>query len=262
MTWLTEEEARKQNLPGSDCFIRTQLAYKNEINRDALIVHLNREAYKAFIDTVIIGQFPLFKRENDNMDLKAPFGRPIPTIMRRLEYVDLDNFKIAAAFELHLKACLLARDIVIHLINNKVPSFNAAPFKALRQKQNQEPVTKQELLAIEGFYYDPEHNHNILRGLTSQSLDFEKMLNEPRYRSMLGKSEDFLDIVEDYRSLRNQIHLPGDIVEAPHLAQYTGYSLIEVLERFINEEIVVYNNSLIAKWNLNTASNLVPLDLF
>ena len=96
----------------------------------------------------------------------------------------------------------------------------------------------------------------------SQSLSFEKILNEPSYRSMLGKSEDFLNVVEDYRNLRNQIHLPGDIVEAPHLAKYTGYSLIEVLERFINEDIVAYNNSLIAKWNLNTASNLVPLDLF
>src|SRR5438105_2522301 len=107
MKWVTEEEARKQNLPGSDVFIRTQLAYKNEINRDALIVHLNREAYKAFIDTISIGQFPLLKKEND-IALKDFFGIPTPTIMRRLEYLDLDNFKIAAAFEWHLKACLLA----------------------------------------------------------------------------------------------------------------------------------------------------------
>ncbi|SRR5258708_39638309 len=255
---LTEAEAKKQNLPGSHVFIRTQLAYKNEIDRDALIVHLNGEAYKAFIDTISIGQFPLLKKENDIVLKTGHFGTSASTIMRKVECFYLDNLKIAAAFELHLKACLLAHDIVIHLINNKVSSFNAAPFKALRKKQDQEPVMKHELLAIEGFYYNGEHN--ILRGLTSQSLSFEKILNEP-YRSMLGKSEDFLNIVEDYRNLRNQIHLPGDIVEAPHLAKYTGYSLIEVLERFINEEIVVYNNHLIAKWNLHTANNLAPLNL-
>ena len=140
------------------------------------------------------------------------------------------------------------------------PLPNAASFKALRKKQDQEPVTKQELLAIEGFYYNGERN--ILRGLTSESLKFGKILNQPSYRCMLGKSEDFLDIVEDYRNLRNQIHLPRDFVEAPHLAQYAGYSLMEVLEKFINEEIVACNNKLIAKWNLNGASSLVPLNLF
>jgi hypothetical protein len=34
---MTEEEARKLNLSGSDVFLRTQLAYKDEINRESLI---------------------------------------------------------------------------------------------------------------------------------------------------------------------------------------------------------------------------------
>jgi hypothetical protein len=255
---ITEEEARKQNLPGSDVFLRTQLAYKDELNRDALIVHLNREAYKAFIDTITIGQFPLLKKEGDAA-LKGFFNMPTPTIHLRLEYIDLDNLKIAAGFELHLKASLLSNDIVIHFINGKAP-FNTASFKALRKKQELEPVYKQELLAIEGFYYNGERNE--LRGLTSQSLNFEKILNEPNYRSKLGKSQDFLDIVEDYRNLRNQIHLPGDAIDAPHLTQYKGSSLMKILEEFINKEIVEYNNKIMEKWKLNTSSKLPRLDLF
>lgn len=259
MKLITEEEARKQNLPGSDVFIRTQLAYKNELNRDALIVHLNREAYKAFIDTVSIGQFSLLKKESE-IASNDFFRTPIPpTVLRRMQYFDLDNFKIAAAFELHLKACLLAHDIVIHLINSKVPTVNADLFKRLSSKQKQGPVTKQELFAIEGFYYNGEHN--VLRGLTSRSLNFEKILTLPSYRSMLGKSEDFLAIVKDYLNLRNQIHLPGDIVEAPSLAKYTGDSLVKVLERFINEEIVAYSNNLVAKWDFRPINNLTPLSL-
>ena len=46
----------------------------------------------------------------------------------------------------------------------------------------------------------------------------------------LGKQQELLDIIEDYRNLRNQIHLPGDIVE--------------------------YNNQLIDKWKLNVAQKV------
>src|SRR5438046_1274062 len=105
---ITEEDARRQNLPGSDVFLRTQLAYKDELNRDALIVHLNREAYKAFLDTVFVGQYPRLRQESEMVkkDLKV-FP---PTIFQRLEHIDLENLKIAAGLEMHLKACLLAHD--------------------------------------------------------------------------------------------------------------------------------------------------------
>lgn len=249
---LTEEEARKQNLPGSDVFLRTQLAYKTELNRDALIVYLNREAYKAFIDTITIGQYPQLKEETErtirNMRLYPP------TVFRRIEYIDLENLKIAAGFELHLKAGLLANDIVIHVI------ANTPPFADLRRKQKKEPVYKDELLAIESFYYNGQLN--ILRGLTSQSLKFDTILNTLAYRQKLAKPQDFLDIVEDYRNLRNQIHLPGDLIDAPHINQYTGDSLMRILVKFINEDIVEYNNKLIDKWELNISQKVPPLIYF
>jgi hypothetical protein len=249
---LTEEEARKQNLPGSDVFVRTQLAYKTELNRDSLIVYLNREAYNAFIDTITIGQYPLLQQETEEQTRDRWIISP--TIIRRLEYMDLENFKIAAGFELHLKACLLAKDIVIHVI------ANTPAFAALRRKQRGEPVYKDELLAIEGFYYTGQLN--ILRGLTAQSLTFDTILNTPAYRQQLGKSQDFLEIVEDYRNLRNQIHLPGDPIEAPHINNYEGDSFMRLLVQFINEEIVAYNNKLADQCKLNSASKLPPLRYF
>jgi hypothetical protein len=249
---ITEEEARKQNLPGSDVFIRTQLAYKTELNRDALVIHLNREAYKAFIDTITIGQYPLLRQETEERKRDSQLFPP--TIFRRLEYLDLENFKIAAGFELHLKACLVAKNIVVHVKAN-IPAF-----VDLRRKQRREPVYKDELLIIEGFYYTGQLN--ILRGLTTQSLTFDTILNTPAYRQHLGKSQEFLEIVEDYRNLRNQIHLPGDPVEAPHINRYEGDSFIRLLVQFINEEIVAYNNKLIDKWKLNSASKLPLLTYF
>lgn len=249
---LAEEEARRQNLPGSDVYIRTQTAYKSELNRDALIVHLNREAYKTFRDTITIRNYRRLKKETERA-IRNLRLYPV-TFFRRIQYMDLENFKIAAGFELHLKACLLANNVVIHVISNE------PQFRHLRRKQRNEPVYNHELLAIEGFYYNGKLN--ILRGLTASSLDFNLILNTPSYRLQLGKSQDFLDIVEDYRNLRNQIHMPGDIVEAPHINRYDGDSLRRLLVQFINEEIVEYNNKLIDKWKLNPAGKVRRLTYF
>ena len=249
---MPEEEARKQKLPGSDVFLRTQCAYKDELNRDALIVYLNREAYKLFTDTIFIGQYPLLQKETDLVQNEINLFPP--TLFRRIEYVDLENFKIAAGFELHLKACLLSNSVVIHQINNN------PLFIELRRKQADEPVYSHELLAIEGFYYNEEHN--VLRGLTSKSLHIDKILNKTLYRNKLGKQQELLNIIDDYRNLRNQIHLPGDIVEAPHVNTYKGDSLMRVLVNFINADIVEYNNQLIDKWELNTAQKVPLLKYF
>src|SRR5207247_8394516 len=97
---LTEEEARKQNLPGSDVFLRTQLAYKTEFNRDAFIASLNREAYKAFMDTFIIGQYPLIKQEEAMLQKDIHTLPTATTVIRKLEYINFENLKIAAGFEL------------------------------------------------------------------------------------------------------------------------------------------------------------------
>lgn len=249
---MTEEEARKLNLPGSDVFFRTQLAYKNEINKEALITFLNREAYKAFTDTILIGQYPLLQQEAEIQ--KLDWRIFAPTIFRQMEYRDLDNLKIAAGFELHLKACLVSKDIVIHLIANK------SPFQELHERQKKTPVYAHELLAIEGFYYNGKMN--ILRGLMSKSLGFDQILNSPKYRTQLGKHQDFLDIVDDYRNLRNQIHMPGDFVEAQHLNKYQGDSLMRILVKFINEEIVGYNNAIVGKGKLHLSYNLETLTYF
>jgi hypothetical protein len=251
MTMIPEEEARKLDLPGSDVFLRTQLAYKNEINKEALITFFNREAYQAFTDAIFIGQYPDLQKEMDQR--KRDWTIFAPTIFRLMEYRYLDNLKIAAGFELHLKACLVSENIVIHNIKNQ------PPFKDLCKRQREEPIYKDELLAIEGFYYNGERN--ILRGLTPKSLGFEQILS-PNYCTQLGKPQDLLDIIDDYRNLRNQIHMPGDIVETPHLSKYSGDSLMKILVTFINEEIVGYNNAIVAKGELHSSYNLEPLLYF
>lgn len=249
---ITEEEALRQGLPGSDSFLRTQLAYKNDQNRDALIRYLNREAYKAFMDTVTIGQYPSLHAAQDS-GITDHISNPL--FWQLIEYIDLENFKIAAGFELHLKACLLANNVVIHRINKTTPAF-----KALRTKQQDQPVYRQELLAIEGFYYDG--TRNILRGLTPHSLNFDEILEKLPYRQQLGKPPALLSLIEDFHRLRNQIHMPGDPVETTHLQTYAGDSLMRAFVNFINDDIVAYNDKLIDKWGSNRAQKVPRLNYF
>ena len=253
VSMMTEEEARKLHLPGCDVFLRTQLAYRDEINREALVIFLKREAYQAFTDTILIGQYPLLQQEKEMQ--KRDWRIFTPTIFRQMEYRYLDNFKIAAGFELHLKACLVAKNIVIHQIADKMSQF-----EELRKRQKKTPVYGNELLDIEGFYYNGKLN--ILRGLLSKTLDFNQILNSSMYRAQLGKPQDILGIVDDYRNLRNQIHLPRDFVEAPHLNKYQGDSLMQILVKFINEEIVEYYNAIVEKGKWHPSYNLQALTYF
>lgn len=57
-------------------------------------------------------------------------------------------------------------------------------------------------------------------------------------------------MVEDYRNLRNQIHLPGNAYETPNIRRI-GENAIELIIDFINERIVENSNNLINKYDFN-----------
>lgn len=57
-------------------------------------------------------------------------------------------------------------------------------------------------------------------------------------------------MVEDYRNLRNQIHLPGNAYDTPNIRRI-GENAIELIIDFINERIVENSNNLINKYDFN-----------
>jgi hypothetical protein len=76
------------------------------------------------------------------------------------------------------------------------------------------------------------------------------MTDKPAYRSALGLSDEALDIIGDYRALRNQVHFPGDILDTPHIRAYPR-PIIDFLTNFINTEIVQFSTQLVAKYDMN-----------
>lgn len=250
---ISTEEAKKQNLPGSDVFRFSHLLYNDPLHRNAGVVHLNVEAYKAFSDTIILGQRHALAAEHEAVEewLKAGdvvSGMPYPwgtVTFAYTNYVNYENFKIACGFELHLKARLLAKDFVIHEIDGRQPDY-----KSLAKEQETRPIPKGELFAISSYYFDGQQNY--LPGLKDKSLKYSKLTDELKYREVLDLADDHLNIIKDYRNLRNQIHLPGDIIKTPNLQSYPG-AVVEFITSFVNTEIVVYTNELIERSQLNHA---------
>ncbi len=120
----------------------------------------------------------------------------------------------------------------------------------MKNEQFKRPITKDEFFTFGEFKYDTIKQINILQGITDQSLSFNTICNEPNYLEVLNVSNDIIGIVEDYRNLRNQIHLPGDICETPNITRI-GVNAIEKLIDFINERVVENSNRLIQQYEFN-----------
>ena len=255
---ITTEEAKKQALPGSDVYRYSHRLYQDDLHRDDGVVRLNIEANKAFSDTVILTQRHALAaeraaarqwRSQGGFEAGLPFpGGEASHAM--LEYVNYEHLKIGLAFELHLKARLLARNYVLHEIET------TAGYKDLAAEQKKRPILKQELFSIQPYHFDGRRNY--LPGLQEASLKFSWLTDKPAYRAVLRLTAQQLDIIQDYRLLRNQVHFPGDVFNSPHI-QAIAQPISEFLIAFINSELVVCSNELISKHKMDIKP-LAPLN--
>lgn len=238
ITKISEAEARKNNLNGCYSFKRSGLAYKDDLHRDMFAISLYHEAYKIFLSSILISRYNIFKEEARKFQESLNNGthdmstyQMSTTRSQRIEYINLENFYIATGFELSLKSRLLENNYLINCLEGR------GKFKSLRKMQKERPVHKDELFAISGYFYDEILQRNELVGITEESLNFKLICTEVNYSNTFNLSADLLSIIEDYRNLRNQIHLPGDFPVTPNLSRL-GDTATPLIINFINTEIV------------------------
>jgi hypothetical protein len=250
---ISEQEAREQNLPGGDVFQWSQLAYKDPLNRDSFVVNLLGEAYKAFMLSTLIGKYELILREQETnaeeIRVTDPLNIDLPIHQSsfhwwRYDNINLENLLISTGFEISIRARLLSTD---HLVQE----VKEGDFEALYQKQKKQPIHKNELLAVSGYYYDQKLRRNYLLGLHSKTINYSLILKEDNYRKIINLPNEVIEVAEEYRNLRNQIHFPGDAVDSIKLNKYQGDSLVRFIVEYINSEIVDYSNTLINQNKLN-----------
>lgn len=248
---LLEDQAKLLKLPGSDVFLRSHLYYKDDRHKDWACVSLMREAYLAFMDTHFIVHRRSRKQESqklnewfksDGMGKGIPIPMPAtPHTDAYLQYLNYENLKIAAGFELYLKARLISQDYIIHEIEKN------EPYSVLAQLQKKQPIKKDEIFRISTFRFNGQLNY--LPGLSKNSLKFSTIVSKEMYRNSYALSSEIIGLIEDFKNLRNQIHLPGDIQETPHISKIGD--LQQVIVDFLNEELIKISNTLIQKHDFN-----------
>ena len=200
---LSTEDAKGQRLFGSDVFRSSHLPYLNEMQRDWGVVRLNREAYKAFSDTILVKHRAVLKAEREAAKewLKQggfSSGSRLPWSaagLAELEYMNYEHLKLGCGFELHLKARLLSRGYLVHNVDD-----THGRYRALARAQKQRPVEKAELLDIDGFRFDGRENY--LPGLKRTSIMFSLLTDKDKYIKALGLPDETIAVIRDYRNLR------------------------------------------------------------
>jgi hypothetical protein len=92
--------------------------------------------------------------------------------------------------------------------------------------------------------------HNILPGITGNSMQFSTMIDKVNYRNAYSLDSKTLDIISEYKDLRNAIHLPGDPVETKELKEISWSKRIEFLRWYIYDQLVLVNRSIVEKHGL------------
>lgn len=248
---LSTHHAKALGLPGSDVFKYSHLLYLDDLHRDHGAVSLNIEAVRAFRDTLLIAHRATLAREQE--DVIAWFalggfdsGKPYPwrtVSAARMEHINYEHLKIACGFELHLKARLLARDMIIHEIDQKENGC-----KNLATDQSRRPIKKAELFAVTNYKFDGQLNY--LPGLKQSSLRFSWLTEKTDYAAALGLPATLLEVIDEFRQLRNQIHLPGDVLETPKINSLQR-PISEVVVDFLNTEVIQWSNELILTHNMS-----------
>lgn len=251
---MTEDEVRKKQLPGSDVYIRSQLAYKDSVNNASFVAYLNGEALLAFKNTLVLMFDSQMQTEGTQLTDWFKNGRTgampqSPYTFRRLLYINIENLLIGSAFELHFKAELVRQGYVIQEISNN------PKFLDLRKKQLERPLSKDDFLSVEGYVYDETRKLNRLRGLSNKSIGFSTLLKQS-YLELIDAPTEIKELAEYYNKLRNQIHMPGDALELMPPEKYQNASFVEDLKDYINSAVVGRTNIMIIKNGLPITARL------
>ncbi len=106
-----------------------------------------------------------------------------------------DNIKISVCFENYAKAQLIKHGYLVHEIKDKL--------KTLRENQKKMPVRVEEFKAA----IQIENGQYFSDGLSSRTLNYNRLLNEPSYNIVIGYPDSILSTLNMINAERNKLHL-------------------------------------------------------
>jgi hypothetical protein len=215
---LTTQEAKAQNVSGVDVFFSEHIGYISDLNRDWTASQLLAQAILFANDTTIVKH-----RQEREVEIRlwreylksgGLVGRdphpPMGVSFKQINHWKLDCFKLGAAFELALKARLLRKGFLLHLVKSSE--------KDLAKRQRTSPIAIAEFTSKVQTFHNGQYN--FFPSLLERTITFDTLLKEEAYLSALDLSTQHAAFFEELRRLRNLVHMPlsGEHVATPVLA--------------------------------------------
>jgi hypothetical protein len=216
--------------------------YINKFYRDVSFTSLVNNSIKYFKKAYLIQN--LSKAENyfnlvftllKNGAKKIPQEDP-----RFSEESLMDAIKIIICFENYMKAVLIRKGYLVHVINSK--DFEKK-FKPLGNINNK-PIKFTDYKKIENFYYDINASHYILRGLKNNTVLFNTLLNNSDYKDIIKLPAQIIRLLNSFNLYRNSLHLKSRDFNL-HSNKY--FAEIKYLIKFVNKKMIVPYNKIIIK---------------
>ena len=240
---ISTEQAINDKVSGWDVYLSDHIIYVGDINRIRASARICLHAYMLISDATI---FKYRRERHDEANAwklwisdGGTFGEGAPETV----YVDhqtdqyyLDCFKIGSAIELGLKARLLIKSYLIHLIKNKDLT--------LYREQKNRPISVNEFISVSNFCHNG--TYNFLPDLTDNTLGYSQILDKDEYKNILDLTNEEILFVNESRKRRNMIHLPIITVEpmkTPLISSlYEADAYLDYLCNILNKLIVdVFN---------------------
>ena len=231
------------------------------VNLSVGVAELNYESYKAFSDTILMQRSDDLVDEQNRMDNFLMSGKKLGvddfhwpnTQIHFGRFRNYEYLKIGCGFELSLKSKLLNLGYIVHEIDKA-----NSKYATLAKEQKKRPVAIEELMNISDFMYDG--THNVLPGITINSLSFSRIIGERNYKNAYSFTNEIIEIIVDYKDLRNAIHLPGDQIETRKLKSMSWSDKISFINRYIFDHIITVNRLMVKNHGLHTSLNIDEYD--
>jgi hypothetical protein len=201
--------------------------YKNQQNRNDAFYLLLSEAIRLFKNAYIIKKFSEVREFINTLEMQ-----------RRINHFDLhtfsreqliDKIKIVICLENCMKAILIKKGYIVHLIDRTIDN---GKFRNLKIRKR--PIRFVDYKRIEGYHFDSINQKYVLRGMCETTLPVSVLLL-PNYQNILRLPVDILTTLKKLINDRNKIHLSFHSVPKISINYING---IESSIQFINLRII------------------------
>lgn len=231
------------------------VCYADEFHQTCTVISMLAFCYKNFKDAKIIENFTSLKNLVNEMqsDSIIAFRYENESLLALLARKHLnDSIKISISFENYVKAALLNQGFVVHKIDGNI---NNKKYKVISKKQNDEPVSINDLKLYEPFSTQDIGTQYYIKSLKNYTLGLDFILDSPNYMQYLKEiDQQIKEIINNFYRLRNTLHFTtsGNLL---HIGFDEILTLTQLIN-FVNNNIIYQHNHLISDFKLKYNSTL------